>query len=320
MAGPDPSPDLTAPPITVGSSDVASILGISPWSSPSKTWARLTGLVPRYDSNGTAATRRGRILESALLDEWCRIRKPLGRTPGPTIDDEPVIRDGWKSCRVDMLAVMEVGPDIIVEAKTTRSWDGWGPDGSSDVPVYYAAQVLWQMHVLDISQAELVAYSPLDDDLRIYPLTRRLDVEAKVVARVERWMREHVFADPPTPPGDLPLDVVEAIHRGGGGGKDWLDANESDLDLAKQLAAAREALRAAEVEEGRLRALLCQRIGDAYGIKGVATWGQVKGRETVSASDIKTFKPELYDELIAQNIIRRGASSRQFRFNFKDAQ
>lgn len=306
--------------ITVGSSDVASILGISPWSSPSKTWARLTGLVPRYDSNGTAQTRRGRILESALLDEWARIREPLGRTPGPRIDEDPVIVDGWKSCRVDMLAVMPDGERIIVEAKTTRSWDGWGADGTPDVPVYYAAQVLWQMHVMDIDRCELVAYSPLDDDFRVYPIERRRDVEAKVVARVEKWMRDHVFADPTVPPGDLPLDVVEAIHRGGGGGKDWLDADESAIALAKQLAAAREALRAAEVEEGRLRALLCQRIGDAYGIRGVATWGQVKGRETVSASDIKTFRPELYDELLAQNIIRRGASSRQFRFNFKDAQ
>ena len=34
---------------TIGSSDVAAILGLSPWSSPMQAWARLTGLVERYD-------------------------------------------------------------------------------------------------------------------------------------------------------------------------------------------------------------------------------------------------------------------------------
>lgn len=300
-------------PITVGSSDVASILGLSPWAGPAKTWARLTGLVPRYDSVGTDATTRGRIMEPALLGEWARRRRPLGCTAGPTIDEPPQVRDAWKSARVDMLAVLDDGSRLVVEAKTTRSWDGWGESGTTEVPIYYAAQVAWQMHVLDCDLAEVVAYSPMDDQVRIYPLARDRALEVRLVAAVERWMEAHVWCEPPVQPLHMPLDVLERVYGGGGGNKVWVDADPKTREIAEKLAKVRAQIDALEVDEERLKAALCERIGDGYGIRGVATWGQVKGRETVTMADLKAEHPAIYASLA-----KRGGSYRMFRLLIKE--
>lgn len=298
--------------ITVGSSDVPAILGLSPWSSPSHTWARLVGLIPRYDSEGTPQTRRGHMLEGALLDEWARRWEPLGRTKGPKLDEAPAVRDGWKAARVDMMAVTAGGTPRIVEAKTTRSWDGWGDDGSASPPLYYVAQVAWQLHVLDVPAADLVAYNPFDDKIRTYHLTRIASVEERLVASVEGWMRRHVWADPPTPPSDLPMDVIEVLHRDGGGNKHWVDPTDEDRELAEQLARAKAELAVAEERHEQLKAKLCERIGASYGIRGVATWGQVKGRESVSMSDLKASYPEVYAKLA-----KRSGGHRMFRLIYK---
>ena len=48
---------------TIGSSSIASILGLSPWSSPWDVWARMHGLT---ESTSSLATARGHILEPAI--------------------------------------------------------------------------------------------------------------------------------------------------------------------------------------------------------------------------------------------------------------
>jgi predicted phage-related endonuclease len=300
------------PIVTVGSSDVSSILGINPWSAPSETWARLVGILPRYSSDGNAATRRGRIIESALLDEWARLRSPELMQRGPSIADEPIVVDQWRACRPDALAEVS-GKRLIVEAKTTRKWDAWGPDGSAGVPVYYAAQVAWQLSVIGCETAEVIAFCPMDDEIRCYTITRNLDLEAKLVARVKAWMERHVWAAVPEVPSARTLSVVAAQYADGGREATWLDATEDDAALARELVVARGELRAAEIREAELRTKFCARIGDAYGVKGVCTWGSVKGRETVDAQALREGFPEVYAK-----VAKRGASSRQFRLTFKE--
>lgn len=299
--------------ITVGSSDVPSILGLSPWTPPALTWARLTGIVARYSTGDTPQTRRGRMLEGALLDEWARLRSPTLMQRGPSIEDPPFIVDEWRAARPDALAEDASGGRVVVEAKTTRSWEAWGPDGSDRVPVYYAAQVAWQLSVLDIPRAEVIAYSPLDDGIRVYRVERDLRVEAALVARVRAWMETHVWADEPVQPAPLPYSVVAERYADGGEKAEWLDATDEDRRVALDLLAVREEIAKLQEREEALKARLCERIGESYGLKGVCTWGRVRGRETVSASDLKSGWPDIYAQ-----VAKRGATSRQFRLTVKE--
>lgn len=300
------------PAATVGSSDVPSILGLSPWTPPAMTWARLVGIVPRYSSGDTPATRRGRILESALIDEWARLRSPDLVQRGPTIDETPVIVDGWRAARPD--AIAELGRErLVVEAKTTRSWDAWGVDGSDQVPVYYAAQVAWQLSVLDLPRAEVVAYSPMDDGLRIYRLERDERIEAAIVERVRAWMAAHVWVPEPVQPAPLPFEIQAMRYADGGEKAIWIDPTDEDRSAALELVDVRRQMAALEKREDEIKSRLCERIGDAYGIKGLCTWGKVKGRETVNAAELKSGWPEVYAQ-----VAKRGAASRQFRLTAKE--
>lgn len=303
---------MTDQPVTVGSSDVASILGLSPWTPPAMTWARLTGIVPRYQG-GNAATRRGRMLEGALLEEWARRREPTLIQRGPSIEEEPVVVDGWRHARPDAIAETNGSGRVVVEAKTTRSWDKWGPDGTDCVPVYYAAQVAWQLSVLDLPRAELIAYSPMNDDVRVYELARDEKVEAALVARVRMWMEVHVWAPEPVQPGPLPYSVVAERFGEGGERGEWLQPTDEDRAVALELLAVRQELARLKEQEDALKSKLCERVGDGYGLKGLCTWGKVKPRETVNAKALREGWPDIYEQ-----VARRGSPSRMFRLTVKE--
>ena len=56
--------------LTIGSSSIGAILGLSPWASPWDVWSRMHGLA---ESKGTFSTNRGHILEPAIGAHYARL-------------------------------------------------------------------------------------------------------------------------------------------------------------------------------------------------------------------------------------------------------
>jgi hypothetical protein len=62
-------------------------------------------------------------------------------------------------------------PGRALECKyVIGSWDGWGPDGSDEIPVHYRAQALWQLDTLGVDTTYVAAWHGAE--LRIYPINR----------------------------------------------------------------------------------------------------------------------------------------------------
>lgn len=129
----------------IGASEVAAILGLSPWETPFSLWLKKTHQVPPTEE--TDAMRRGHYLEDAVVQWW------MHET------GEQVI----KASAADIIYVhpehpyMRVTPDRIVkgrkkilEVKSTAISMG------ESIPDYYLAQVTYQMYVTGIHQAELI--------------------------------------------------------------------------------------------------------------------------------------------------------------------
>lgn len=299
--------------ITVGSSDVASILGLGNWADPVDVWARLVGILPRYSEKDNKSQRRGRMFEKALLDEWVMMRNPTWFARGPSITQPPFVADGWRSSRPDALADLEPHGRMVVEAKTTRSWEGWGDDGSDGVPIYYAAQVLWQLSVMDLEYGELIAFCPIDEDVRVFPIKRNRSLETRIIDRVRTWLEDHVWSEGQPPPCDPPYRIVKAQFSDGGGDKAvWVDPDPEHISLAHDLISVVAQKDAILAQEDAIRAKLCTRIGEANGIRGLCSWGRVKGRETVDAKGLKKAHPDIYNQFL--NI---GQPSRSFRLLLK---
>lgn len=132
--------------LTVGGSDVAGILGISPFRTPLDVWReKVLGQRDHIDTPGTRAGTRfePHVLAaySASLPEGSTVEKP-----------EPTIRGNLRASP-DGIATVR-GWRRLVEIKTTVFAQDWGASESDDVPLHYAVQGMWYMDLLELDEAD----------------------------------------------------------------------------------------------------------------------------------------------------------------------
>lgn len=170
----------------IGGSDVAGILGISPWSTPLDVWrAKVLG---DQDAE-TEPMRWGTLLEPIIRAE------AAARLGEPVTDGQLVVADDWRFGNVDGL----VGSDAILECKATRDGSEWGQEGTDEIPDHYLAQVAWYLAVTARSLAH-VAVLIGGSDFRMYRVARDARVEAAILERAAEFWRNRVLAkDPPAP-------------------------------------------------------------------------------------------------------------------------
>ncbi len=317
----------TAPTFTIGSSDIASILGLSAWSSPMRTWAQLTGLSPRYDSTGTASTKRGVRMEAALRN-WRSEDIGLPINAGPVFGVDPVWTafapfewaharpDGWYERRQEM---------TLVECKTVRRFDDdeWGADGTADVPAYYYAQVLWQMGVArlgarNVTSCDLVAFSPMSEETRTFIIPYDDARFKALLAKVSEWRQRHVIGGEPPPVDghEATEKILSRVYPGGIERKE-IDATDIDIATARRLRVVKDQIETLEAEAALLSNQLRERIGqaEATSIKGVARWIPTKGRVTIDSKALEAQEPETF-----RRFAKTGASYRTLTLTFTDSQ
>ena len=272
---------------TIGASDVGAILGLSPWQTPVQAWARLSGLSPTDAGNN--ATRRGHLIERALLmdvaDTLGVAFWRYGDAEGPTVrhvaegapwsadranswrhPDEP-----WMACRPD--ALMRCGElvELLIEAKTTRTWQAWdGPDGQPILPPSYFAQVVWQMHVTGVRLTRVEAFCTMTDERRTYHVAWSDGICHRIVSKVRAWRERYLLGD--EMPENIPADIAGLIWPAEREPETWLDATDEARNLVHQYMHHHEAEKAAKAAKEAARDKLCMMIQDAAGIDGLCSW------------------------------------------------
>lgn len=132
----------------IGASEVASVVGISPWDSPFALFLRKTGQCPPIEEN--QAMKMGHLLEPVVVQLWedatgCKAVKASAKD---IIYQDP--EHPWRIVTPDRIA-HEINPDtgkkakVLLEIKTSAfSFD---PD---NLPAHYIAQCQFQMLVTGI--------------------------------------------------------------------------------------------------------------------------------------------------------------------------
>ena len=182
----------------VTASEIAVVLGISPYGSPfSLYWQKVND----WRDDGNVYTSVGRHLEDAIAAWWEQWQWAEGDT-------------GWVTCPAGLYASAErpwqlATPDrllcdpqmhddpfpddpsylyehpaenlgSLLECKwVAYSWDGWGEPGTDDIPVYYRAQCLWQLDVLGVDEVHLSVLGP--GGFRAYGPIRRDEKDLRVM-------------------------------------------------------------------------------------------------------------------------------------------
>jgi putative phage-type endonuclease len=271
----------------LGASEVAAVLGLSPFASAWDVWVRKTD--PEAPASGDDSARaRGRRLESAVLD-WMSEDARMDRRciPPHTVFQGP---ESWALCTPDDLYHRPQHPDEWgMEAKTDRDADGWGPAGDPrGVPVYYALQAHWCMYCTGAERWDVGVYLPIVDDWRRYTLERDPKVEQVLVERCGEWWERHVVQGLVPDMTASPAATAWLSRRFRAGRAPLRAATPAEEALVRQHVAAKLRVAGAEIERDKIANQLRQSIGDAEGLifrGGKATWkADKRGKRTLLTS------------------------------------
>lgn len=145
--------------LTVTATEIAAILGLSPWMSRFSLWHKKSGL-PTGPFEMSPAIEWGNRLEDAVALKWEEEHPGMLAAPAGTWRNT---EREWQRATPDRL-VYEAPVDPfripdkavgLLEVKTSPFGDGWGPSGSDEFPVHYRCQIQWQLDTLGLKFCHL---------------------------------------------------------------------------------------------------------------------------------------------------------------------
>lgn len=281
----------------IGASEIGVVLGISPYDSPfSLYWKKVNG----WETPDNTDMEAGRRMESAIADWAADVIDPLQnlvvRPSGLYASRERP----WQLATPDRLVYLvcetcdgagrypdslQDCPDCLVEGNGDRiggsrlvavletkhpfDWDEFGPGGTDEIPVYFRAQLMQQMDVLDVEEGFLAAYCR--HELRVYRLWRDdKDLATMRPAGARFWQRIQDGDVPDVDEHHATLETLQRLHPT----VEDVDVQVS-LELAEGYRRARalRARTAAVVDryEARIRAAIGDGHRAMYGTKLVAS-------------------------------------------------
>jgi putative phage-type endonuclease len=133
----------------IGGSEIAVILGLSPFESRYSLWAKKTG---RMDQTPTSdAMEWGNRLERPILQKFADER---GGQVFENCGTWGKSGSEYQRANPDGLWLTPEGEWVLVEIKTARDEALWKDEnGTLEVPAHYKAQVQWYLNVLGLARA-----------------------------------------------------------------------------------------------------------------------------------------------------------------------
>lgn len=267
----------------IGGSDAAAILGVSPWKSAFQLYQEKRGewieeVTPEKQRIFARGHRWEPVIVEMLLDEL--------RGRGHAV--EVVARNARYQDTEHPFLCAEIDVELVIDGELVngeiksvnnfyRRPKGWGEEGSDDVPICYAAQV---MHGLMVRPRQRTIVTPLFglDDLRIHWVDRDDETIAAIRAReLEFWQR---VKDGNPPPAETETDI-KWLYRTDTG--EAMEADAELLELCSELSRAKAAAKTWDNSVEVLAQRIKLRMGHAATLlhrdQVLATWKNNKDGE-----------------------------------------
>ena len=277
----------------IGSSEVATILGLNPYETPYLLWRRKIGMDAQ--KNETFAMKAGHYLEDAVSRFWS---DETGREVIKSSAGDWIIRDADKP-------FLQVSPDRtfwlgasrspsakgILECKTTqRQID------AEDVPGYWFCQVQYQLGVARLESGSL-AWLSAGREFGYKDITFDPDFYDWMVEEVERFWVDNIIGGIEPEATDV-ADVVKkyAVHTNG----KTVEASDEVFQAWTQLKAVREGLESLATRKEELENKIKLAFGDAEALTRqgitIATWKAPKPSRKFDAKAFEQAHPALAKE------------------------
>lgn len=286
MNAPDRAQFLADRRLGVGGTDVAAILGLSPYRTPMSVWLEKTGRQePTFDPAAEERMFWGSAMEDLVARRYAhlkgariqRVNTPLVHAGGILRGniDRAVVPEGRQARWIEAERRLR-GADRILEVKTAgafaeRSAD-WGEPGTDQVPIHYWTQVQTYQGLAQVQEADLAVLFG-GQRLAIYTITADAGIFAGIVEQCEEWWRSHVIADvPPQPQSEDEARMLWRAHKPGAVKIVGSDVAEACAELGRIKAQISEL----ERQEQALRDTITCAFGDAEEVqhmgRRLATW------------------------------------------------
>lgn len=189
----------------LGSSDIAAILGLSPWKTPVDVYFEKLGMPKPIDADKERLFKRGKRLEPVVLDMLEDERGIEILTRGARYRDPG---HPWMAAEIDAEAIVE-DERVNIEVKTVHPFaaDAFGEEGSDEIPIGYAAQATFGQMVTGRHRT-LFAVLVGADNLTTYWLDRDDDTVRGIRQKAVDFWHNHVLAHVPPDP-----ILIEDVYR-----------------------------------------------------------------------------------------------------------
>jgi putative phage-type endonuclease len=174
--------------LCVTATQIAAIVGLSPWQSAYELWHKKAGR-PTAPFTATPEMRWGSRFEDDVAEEFAE-QHP----------EHPLLTTGtWKHQDRDW---QRATPDRLwgnrlVEIKTATHSAEWGPSGSDIFPMHYRCQITWQQDTLGLHEPAHLAVLILPYDYREY-VVEYDETDARMLREAaERFLRSVRDGEPP---------------------------------------------------------------------------------------------------------------------------
>lgn len=197
----------------LGGSDIAAVLGISPWRTPLDLWQDKSK--PRAEGERKKVFSRGIRWESVVAEMLVERLEADGHSV-EIIGTNNRYKDQehpFMAAEIDFEIKLDGSDEITnVELKTVHPFKmkEWGESDTDHMPVHYTAQVMWGLGVTKRKSGILAALFGADE-LRAYPVER--DEETVVALRqqgVNFWQNHVLTGIPPEP---ITIEDTDKLFR-----------------------------------------------------------------------------------------------------------
>lgn len=242
----------------LGGSEIAAVLGQSPWESRFSLWHRKVGTIGPVDL--TEEMEWGTRLEDAIATKFADEHPDLVVIPTGTYRHP---EREWQIGNPDRLLSDGDAIVAVLEMKFSLFGDGWGPTGTQDIPPHVRMQLQWYMSVLGLPVAYIAllvgGYDYREYEIEFDPT----EVEELLTAGAEFLESIANGEVPDIDQHSATYSAVRELHPEIDGSDVLLDN-----DLAYRFLSAKALLGAAEDEWKHARSLVANAMGNAQR----ATW------------------------------------------------
>lgn len=272
----------------IGGSDVAGILGISPWKSPLDVY--LDKVQPRLveDPKKQKIFSRGKRMEPYVIDLFQEeTGLQIVERGNRYIDDE----FGFIAAEIDAETIC--GKNVEIKTVSPFKAKEWGEQQTDAIPVYYTAQA---MHGLMVRKRDVCMFGVLigADDFRVYAVERDDEtisaIREKEVAFWERVQRLE-------PPEAVSVsDITRMFYRDSGAG---IEADGKALEALIRLrelkASAKTIDEEIETAEACIKIYMQDKSSLLVDGAPVATW-KMQNSNRFDQAAFKAAHPDLFKQ------------------------